>query len=73
MDAGEGLLLENLGAGHFRCLPSWESGIKLYGEQSASLATDWNGDGRMDLVVGQTADLVEWFLCSPDFTDDSQE
>ena len=73
MDAGEGLLLENLGAGHFRCLPSWESGIKLYGEQSASLATDWNGDGRMDLVVGQTADLVEWFLCSPDFSDDSQE
>ncbi|MGB1520243.1 MAG: hypothetical protein ACPHDL_08955, partial [Limisphaerales bacterium] len=52
---------ENLGERRFRCLSAEESGIRLFGEQSACQAADWNGDGRVDLIVGETAGSIGWF------------
>jgi hypothetical protein len=60
-DAGLGLILLADGVMGFRALTAEESGIRLTGEQTEALATDWNGDGLMDLLVGQTAGD---FVCS---------
>ncbi len=61
-DAGLGLILMNQGQGIFRGLQARESGIRVLGEQTAALAADWNGDGRMDLLVGQTAGRLRGFI-----------
>jgi hypothetical protein len=52
-DAGRGLLLLGDGKGGFRSMPGQESGIKVYGEQRGSAVSDYDGDGRVDLVVSQ--------------------
>ena len=53
LDAGRGLLLLGLGTGGFRALSGDGSGIKIYGEQRGSAVADFDGDGRLDLAVGQ--------------------
>ena len=53
LDAGRGLMLLGLGTGGFRALSGEESGIKIYGEQRGSAVGDFDGDGRLDLAVGQ--------------------
>jgi len=54
-DAGTGLLLRGLGDGSFQ--PSdpapTHSGLALYAEQRGAAVTDFDEDGRPDLVVGQ--------------------
>jgi len=52
-DAGRGLWLAGDGQGNFRAVPGQESGIKVYGEQRGCAACDYDGDGRVDLVVTQ--------------------
>jgi len=52
-DAGRGLLLKGRGDGRFSALSGDQSGIKLYGEQRACAVADYDGDGRVDLVVTQ--------------------
>jgi enediyne biosynthesis protein E4 len=52
-DAGRGLLLKGDGAGGFQAMPGQDSGIKVYGEQRGAAACDFDGDGRLDLVVTQ--------------------
>jgi hypothetical protein len=52
-DAGRGLLLVGDGTGNFRAMPGQESGIKVYGEQRGCALCDYDGDGRLDLVVTQ--------------------
>ena len=52
-DAGRGLLLKGHGDGRFSALSGHQSGIKLYGEQRACAVADYDGDGRVDLVVTQ--------------------
>ena len=52
-DGGRGLLLEGAGSGKFRAVPGQESGIKVYGEQRGCAVSDFDADGRMDLVVTQ--------------------
>lgn len=54
-DAGRGLLLKGDGRGGFTALPGPASGVLVYGEQRGSAAADYDGDGRVDLVVGQNA------------------
>lgn len=52
-DAGRGLLLEGDGKGGLRAVPGQKSGLMVYGEQRGAAAADFDGDGRVDLVVGQ--------------------
>ena len=54
-DSGRGLILKGNGKGGFSAMTSKESGIKIYGEQRACATSDFNHDGRMDLVVSQNS------------------
>ena len=54
-DAGRGLWLQGDGHGGFRAVPGQESGVKVYGEQRGAAVGDFDGDGRVDLVVTQNA------------------
>ncbi|HVV70002.1 MAG TPA: CRTAC1 family protein, partial [Verrucomicrobiae bacterium] len=54
-DAGLGLLLLGDGRGGFRAVSAHESGIVIYGEQRGAASGDFDGDGRVDLAVGQNA------------------
>jgi hypothetical protein len=58
-DAGRGLLLLGDGKGNFRATSGEESGIKIYGEQRGSAVSDYDGDGRVDLVVAQSNDQTK--------------
>jgi hypothetical protein len=53
LDAGRGLLLRGDGKGGFAPMRGQESGILIYGEQRGAAAGDYDGDGRVDLVVSQ--------------------
>jgi hypothetical protein len=55
-DAGRGLLLLGDGKGGLRPLSAAESGIAIYGEQRGCACSDYDGDGRLDLVVTQSND-----------------
>ncbi|MFB6272074.1 MAG: FG-GAP-like repeat-containing protein [Salinibacter sp.] len=52
-DAGRGVLLKGDGRGNFTVIPGQVSGIQIYGEQRGAAASDFNGDGRVDLAVSQ--------------------
>jgi hypothetical protein len=52
-DGGLGLLLKGDGTGHFQPISARESCIRVYGEQRGCAAADFDGDGRLDLVVTQ--------------------
>ncbi len=52
-DAGRGLLLRGDGSGGLTAVPGQESGIRVYGDQRGAAFSDFNGDGRIDLVVSQ--------------------
>ena len=53
-DAGRGLMLLGDGKGGLRTMSGEESGIKIYGEQRGCAISDYDGDGRVDLLVGQS-------------------
>ncbi len=61
LDAGRGLLLSGDGRGGFRALTGEESGVVLYGEQRGAAAADYDGDGRVDLVVSQNGGQTALF------------
>src|SRR5262249_34837929 len=52
-DGGRGLILRGHGNGEFRSQPASESGIRIYGEGRGAAVADYDGDGRLDLAVGQ--------------------
>jgi hypothetical protein len=54
-DAGRGLWLRGDGRGGLRAVPGQESGVLVYGEQRGAAVADFDGDGRVDLVVTQNA------------------
>lgn len=53
LDAGRGLWLRGDGKGRFTAVSGSESGVKVYGEQRGCALADYDGDGRIDLVVTQ--------------------
>lgn len=55
LDAGRGLLLTGDGAGGFTAMGGSRSGIVIYGDQRGAAASDFDGDGRVDLAVSQNA------------------
>lgn len=60
-DSGVGLVLLGDGRGGFRALGPLESGVACYGEQRGSAAADFDGDGRVDLAVGQQGGFTKLF------------
>ena len=54
-DAGRGLWLRGDGKGGLRAVPGPESGVLVYGEQRGAAVSDFDGDGRVDLLVTQNA------------------
>jgi len=52
-DAGRGLWLQGDGRGNLIAVSGQESGVKVYGEQRGAALCDYDGDGRVDLVVTQ--------------------
>jgi hypothetical protein len=52
-DAGRGVWLRGDGRGNFVAVRGQESGVKMYGEQRGCALCDYDGDGRLDLVVTQ--------------------
>jgi hypothetical protein len=52
-DAGRGLWLRGDGQGNLSPVPGQLSGIKVYGEQRGAAISDYNRDGRTDLVISQ--------------------
>lgn len=54
-DAGRGALLLGDGKSNFFHMKSEESGIEIYGEQRSCAVSDFDQDGRPDLVVSQNS------------------
>lgn len=52
-DSGRGLWLKGDGKGGFSAVSGKDSGIRIYGEQRGCAVGDFDGDGRVDLVVAQ--------------------
>jgi enediyne biosynthesis protein E4 len=61
LDAGRGLWLAGDGRGGFQAVPAGRSGIRVYGEQRGCAVSDYDGDGRLDLVVAQNNDVTRLF------------
>jgi hypothetical protein len=47
------LLLKGNGRADFTAASAAESGITIYGDQRGAAACDYDGDGKLDLAVGQ--------------------
>jgi hypothetical protein len=60
-DAGRGLWLQGDGHGGLRAVPGSESGVTVYGEQRGAAVGDFDGDGRVDLVVTQNGAQTRLF------------
>lgn len=60
-DAGRGLWLKGDGTGRLRPMSGQESGVAVYGEQRGCALGDYDGDGRVDLVVTQNGTLTRLF------------
>ena len=52
-DAGRGLWLKGDGSGNLIPVPGHKSGVLVYGEQRGAAVADYDGDGRVDLIVTQ--------------------
>ncbi len=58
LDAGSGQVLLGDGHGGFRVLAVPEAGIRVLGDGRGAAAADYDGDGRVDLVVPQNGDVT---------------
>ncbi len=61
LDAGIGLWLRGDGRGGFTPVPGRISGVEIYGEQRGAAVADFDGDGRVDLAVGQNGAATRLF------------
>jgi hypothetical protein len=61
LDAGRGLWLKNDGKGNLASMSAESSGILVWGEQRGCAVSDFDKDGRVDLVVAQNASETKLF------------
>lgn len=61
-DAGRGTLLEGTGQGIFKSVPGHVSGLRVHGEQRGAASSDFNQDGRVDLLVAQNEDSTKLYV-----------
>ena len=62
MDAGQGLWLRGLGNGEFESVSSTRSGIRVLGEGRGVALADYDGDGRLDVAMGEHGGPVRLVL-----------
>mgnify|MGYP003871047729 CR=1 FL=1 len=60
-DAGRGLWLRGDGRGGLTPVRGQDSGVRVYGEQRGAALADYDGDGRVDLVVTQNRAATRLF------------
>jgi hypothetical protein len=60
-DAGRGLWLKGDGTGKFDPVPGQTSGLKVYGDARGAALGDFDGDGRVDVVVTQNGAATRLF------------
>ncbi|HEV8355438.1 MAG TPA: FG-GAP-like repeat-containing protein [Gemmatimonadales bacterium] len=60
-DAGRSLLLVGDGKGGFAAVPGQRSGLLVYGDQRGAAAGDYDGDGRVDVVITQNGTTTRLF------------
>ena len=63
-DAGLGLVMTGDGRGGFRALSATESGVANLGQARGCAVSDFNGDGRVDIVTAQNNGPVKLHLNS---------
>jgi hypothetical protein len=61
IDAGLGLWLRGDGTGALSPMPATRSGVRVYGEQRGAALSDYDEDGRVDLVVSQNGAQTKLF------------
>ena len=62
LDAGLGLVLLGDGRGGFTALSRTESGVANLGQSRGCAVSDFNGDGRVDIVTAQNNDRLKLHL-----------
>lgn len=60
-DGGCGLWLRGVGKGRFEPVSAQRSGVRVYGEQRGTAISDYDEDGRPDLVVTQNGAATRLF------------
>jgi hypothetical protein len=60
-DTGRGLLLTGDGRGGLGPVPGAQSGLAIYGDQRGAAYSDFDADGRLDLVVSQNGAATRLF------------
>jgi hypothetical protein len=60
-DSGRGLIMFGDGNGNFEAIPGHISGILVYGDQRGAAFSDYNSDGKIDLVVSQNGSRTKLF------------
>lgn len=61
LDAGRGLWLRGDGHGNLSAVRGQDCGVMVYGEQRGAAVSDYDGDGRVDLVVTQNRSETRLF------------